>query len=200
MRVLLTGGSGLLASHMTIEADRPSHQELDITKPIKPGQYDLIIHAAAYTGVAEAETERRACYDTNVTGTFNMLEAYPNTPFVFISSEYAHKPVNFYSVTKSLGEQMVMTHPHHLIIRTLFKPRPFPFEYAFRDQVTQGDYVDVIAELIEATIADWDRTSKLMYIGTGRKTMLELALQTRLDVKENSVKDIKSVKIPADYL
>lgn len=199
MKVLMTGGSGLLAKYLKIEADRPTHQELNIAEDIiKPQECDLIIHCAAYTDVVKAESDKFKCFRTNVFGTLNLLEAYPQTPFVYISSEYAHKPVNFYSTTKSLAEQLVMNHPQHLIIRTLFKPRPWPYDKAFQDQWTLGDYVDVIAEKIEKEISEWDRQSKMIYVGTGRKTMYELAKETKPDVVPNSIKEMP-VKIPSDY-
>lgn len=199
-KVLLTGGSGLLGSHLEIEADRPTHQELDITESCKEGKtYDLIVHCAAYTDVQGAETDRMRCLEVNVNGTLNLLEAYPDTPFVFISSEYAFKPVNFYALTKSLAEQLVATHPNHLIIRTLFKPRPFPYPKAFVNQYTLGDYVDVIAPLIIQEIEKWDRKSKMVYIGTGRKSIYDLAKQTK-NVEPIMVEEITAVKIPKDYL
>lgn len=196
--ILLTGGSGLLGKHLKIEADRPSHDELDILN-FHPKPYDLIVHGAAYTNVEQAEIDRMNCFKTNVEGTLNLLNQYPNVPFVFISSEYAHKPVNFYSLTKSIAEQLVTYHTApYLIIRTLFKPYPWPFDKAFKDQWTRGDYVTEIAPRIDNIIKEWDRKSKMVYVGTRRKTMYELAKETRPDVIPNSIKDMK-VKLPSDY-
>jgi dTDP-4-dehydrorhamnose reductase len=197
--ILITGASGLLGRHLKIEADRPTHNELDITKPIEPKSYELIVHCAAWTKVEQAETDRLECFDVNVRGTLNLLNAYSNTPFVYISSEYARNPVNFYSLTKSLAEQLVTYHAApYLIIRTLFKPYPWPYAYAFKDQHTMGDYVTYIAPKIDKVIQEWDRKSKLIYVGTGRKTMYEMALETKPDVIGNSIKDMK-VKLPYDY-
>lgn len=196
---LLVGASGLLGTHLKIEAGRPTHQELDITQPITPKKYDLIIDCAGYTKVEQAEIERLKCFDVNVRGTLNLLNAYPTTPFVFISSEYAFAPKNFYGLTKMLAEQLVMTHPNYLIIRTLFKPEPFPHPRAFTDQFTMGDGVSKIAPRIEKAIEEWDFKSKLIYIGTGRKSMYELAKATRPDVLPMSRKEIKTVNIPQDY-
>jgi len=199
-KILLTGSSGLLGRHLKLKADRPSHKKLDITKPIKPGKYDLIIHCAAYTKVELAEEERLKCFDVNVRGTLNLLNAYPNTPLVYISSEYASNPVNFYALTKYLAEELISHHSNFLIIRTLFKPRPWKYPKAFIDQWTQGDYVDVIAPLIEKEIKNWDRKGKTtIYVGTERKTIYELAKQTRPDVGKMSIYDIKSVMLPEDY-
>ncbi len=204
MKILLTGGSGLLGTelqkYMTVVA--PSHKDLDITKPIQHKKpFDLIIHAAAYTDVVKAEKEQEACFATNVTGTINLCEAYPDTPFVYISSEYAKDPVNYYAKTKQLAEEEVKKREKkYLIIRTLFKPSPFPFPRAFIDQYTEGDYADIIIPLVVNAIQEWNKkTSKLIYIGTGRKTIFELAKRTRPDVKTMSIKEITAVKLPADY-
>ena len=43
------------------------------------------------------------------------------------------------ALTKRMAEDLVRYHPNHLIIRTLFKATPWPFEKAFIDQWTEGD-------------------------------------------------------------
>lgn len=204
MRILLTGGSGLLGTelqkHLTFDA--PSMAIFDITKPFWQGNYDLIVHAAAYTSVIKAEKEWEECLKVNYIGTRKMREVYQDIPFVYISTEYVSSTTeNYYGFTKWLGEQAVKTCKPYFIIRTLFKPRPFPWDRAFIDQYTNGDYVDVIAKLIAKEIVNWDRkTSLLTYVGTGRKTMYDLAKQTRPDVLPCSVKDIQGTVIPSDYL
>lgn len=208
LNILLTGGAGKLGTELVKHFPddfvfAPPSSELDITKPIKKGNYDLVIHAAAYTKVAEAESGKgkKDCFKINVEGTKNLLETYEGTPIVFISSEYAKHPTTFYSGTKTVGELFCQLYAKpYLIIRTLFKPRPYPFEVAFGDQFTRGDYVDTIARLIAQEIKKWNKkTSKYVHVGTKRKTMYELAKQTRPDVKMNSIKDIQGVSIPADY-
>ncbi len=200
MKILMTGGSGLLCKHLKIEADRPTHQKLDITQAIKPKNYDLIIHCAAYTSVEKAEIEREKCFDVNFKGTVNLLKAYPATPFVFISTEYADCPINFYSISKRMAEDKVKEHPKYLIIRTLFKATPWKYETAFIDQWTTGDQVEIIVPLIEQAINDWDKTiSKLMYIGTGRKRIYDIAVKSKPNVIPNLTTDIKTVRIPTDY-
>ncbi len=201
---LITGASGLLGQHLKIEADRPSHAEMDITDiPLNwdvYNYYDLMIHCAAFTNVQGAEDRKKECFDVNVKGTLNLLNAYPDTPMVYISSEYARNPTNFYSLTKQMAEELVLYRGNCLIIRTLFKATPWPFDKAFTDQYTSGDYVDVIAPLIEEEINKWGRTGKrLVYVGTGRKTIYDLAVRTKPDVIPNSIKDMK-VPIPSDYL
>jgi len=206
MKILLTGGSGLLGQYLKIKADRPSHKNLDITNAhwldvySQIHRYDLIVHVAAYTDVQKAETKKQECFKVNVNGTLNLLTVYPNTPIVYISSEYSYRPVNFYSLTKHIAEKLIMEQKNYLIIRTLFKATPWPFDKAFKDQMTQGSYVDKIAPKIDKVINDWSRRGKRMiYVGHGgRKTMLELARQTKPDVIPNSVDDME-VPIPKDY-
>ena len=207
MKILLTGGSGMLGTEMKkyLKFFAPSHKDFDITKPkTLKGYYNTedltIIHCAAYTNVPKAEIEKDKCFGINVTGTYNMVEAFSNAYFVYISSEHVFpEPLNFYCKTKLWGEEIVKVHhANHLIIRTLFKKNPFPYEYAFFDQITDGDYVDVITPMIVKEILK--QTKGTINIGTGRKTMFELARRTRPDIKANSVDDIKNVKLPHDYI
>jgi len=207
MKILVTGGTGKLATELKkhLKGDYLGKKDFDFTKPIKlKKKYDLILHAGAYTDVKKSEFEgKKKCFAVNVYGTFNLVQNYKDTPFVFISSEFALHPFTVYSLTKKLGEEIVKTHPRHLILRTLFKPNPFPFPKAYIDQYTQGDYVDIIAELLAKKIAKWDKkTSSLEYLGTGRKTMFELAKRTRPDVLPNSIEDYTKeagIFVPKDY-
>lgn len=205
MDILLTGGNGLFGKELRkhLKVDAPSHAKFDIVSDTIPKEsYDLVIHAAAYTDVVKAEKDRLKCFAVNVIGTFRLAKQVPHTPFVYISSEYAHNPVNYYGETKLAGETAVKAVcDTYLIIRTLFKPRPFPFKKAFINQLTQGDYVDVITKLIVKEIKKWDKkTSKTVYVGTGRKTIFSLALQTNKRVEPASVFDVEGVVLPHDYL
>lgn len=202
--ILLIGSSGLLGQNLKIEADKPTHKELDITGIIIPKKYDLIVLVAAYTDTTKAEIDRWNCFNVNCNGVINVLESYPNTPIVYISSEYANNPVNFYSLTKSIGEQLVTFHTApNLIIRTLFKPHPYPYQYAFTDQYTLGSNITDVAPMIDGMIKDWDRKeSKTVYTDFGRKTLFELAKKTKPDVKGNTTAEwskITGVKYPTDY-
>lgn len=204
-KTLITGGTGRLAAELKkhLEGEYVGAEHWDLTQPIQKEDYDLIVHMAAYTDVKKAESEPYLCFQINVYGTLNLVRAYHDTPFVYISTEYAHQPIGVYALSKKLGEEVVKTHPRHLILRTLFKPNPWPFPKAYRDQYTQGDYVDVIAKLLAEKVGGWDRnTSEFAFLGTGRKTMFELAKRTRPDVEPNSVDEFiqaTGVPIPKDY-
>lgn len=196
---LITGGTGRLATELKkhLEGEYVGIEHWDFTYDVPRGYYDKIIHMGAYTNVMKAEKEADKCFQTNVFGTFKMVQMYKNTPFVYISTEYAKNPLGVYALTKQLGEEIVKTHPNHLILRTAFKPKPWPFDYAYIDQYTQGDYVDVIAKILAKMILEWDGKSDFRYLGTERKTMFQLAQQTKPDVKPNKVDDyVHSIGLP----
>ncbi len=206
-KILITGGTGRLGKELQkhLAGHYVGTEDFDFTGKIPEAEYDLIVHAGAYTDVRRAEHEdKEKCFMVNVYGTFNLISHYKNTPFIYVSSESAKYPFSVYALSKKLAEEIVEAHPRHLILRTLFKPNPFPFPMAYIDQYTQGDYVDVIAELLAKRVKEWDRkTSSLEYLGTGRKTMFELAKRTRPDVVPNNVDDYvkeAGVYIPKDYL
>lgn len=207
MKILITGGTGRLGTELKkhLSGHYVGSKDLDFTKEILKGKYDLILHIGAYTNVRKAEFEdKNKCFMVNAYGTFNLVQTYKDTPFIYISSESVkNPPFNTYSLSKKLGEEIVQTHPNHLILRTLFKPNPFPFDKAYVDQYTQGDYVDVIAKLLAEKVMKWDKkTSALEYLGTGRKTIFELAKRTRPDILPNSVDDYvkeTGVAVPKEY-
>ena len=200
----VSGGTGRLAGELKkiLEADYFGVEHFDFTYEVPKKDYELIIHMGAWTDIVKGEVEREKCFDTNVKGTWNMVEAYRDTPFLYISTEYAHHPeLSVYALSKQLGEEIVKTHPHHLILRTSFKPRPWAYDYAYDDQWTIADYTDVIAKELVDYVNLWDRkTSYFGYMGTGRKRMIDLAKQTKPDVKPNKVSDYKyGHLIPKDY-
>ncbi len=209
MKILYTGGSGLLGKYLSkfIDFEAPSHTEFDITRPetLKGYPYggggpEIVIHAAAYTDVPKAEIEKDKCFAINVTGTFNMIKAFPEAYFVYISSEQVKIPTNFYLYTKLWGEEIVKAHhKKYLIIRTLFKDNPFPYKEAFINQWTCGDSVDIIAPMIakEVMLAKVNQTIDVV---TERKTIFELARRTRPDIRGILVEDVKNVKLPTDYI
>lgn len=193
--ILLTGGSGLLGRELRKHMDcvAPSRDEFDVERPRLPEGVSMIVHAAAYTDVARAEVEREECYGVNVLGTLNM--ALLGLPLVYISTAYvfdgmrgdyceddATNPINVYARTKELGEHMARRAPRWLIIRTLFKPRPFEHPSACTDQYTNGDYVDVIAPMLASAITmfyEYKMSNRVLHIGTTKRSMYELAKQTR---------------------
>lgn len=193
MKVLLTGGSGQLGSELQKLRNywAPSHERMDITDEqsvfwelsaaIKP---DLILHAAAYTNTSAPDTHPQAasqCFRTNVLGTRYIVNQ-AQCPIIFISTETAIEPYNFYALTKVQAELEIRRHKYpYVIVRTSFRDDPFEYPQAATDMYTIADTVPRIASLINELI-DRPITNTLAYVGTGCKTMYELARQTRPDV------------------
>lgn len=101
------------------------------------GQFDAVIHLAARAGVRPSIEAPELYIDTNIKGTFNLLEACKRTgcnKFVFASSSSVYgvnKKVPFseedailqtispYAMTKMAGEQMCSNYSHLYDIRTV---------------------------------------------------------------------------------
>ena len=190
-----------------LECYAPSSKELDLTQKITvPRETDLIVHCAAYTDVEGAEFNQQLCYDINTEGTYQLAKL--GIPMVYISTEYVFdgergnyhedsplNPVNYYAKTKAWGEEACYE-TDFIIIRTLFKKRPWKYPAAFEDQYTSGDYVDVIAPMIAKAIIGHDVFNDVLHVGTGRKSIYELASQSR-EVKKIRRRDVK-VDLPED--
>lgn len=148
MKLLVTGYKGQLgydvvneAHSRGIEAVGVDIDEMDITNAqqvndvIKAGDYDAVVHCAAWTAVDKAEEPElldkvRA---VNATGTQNIVNVckeldipvmYFSTDYVFDGqgttpwNEYDERhPLNVYGRTKYEGELAVEAYPKHFIIR-----------------------------------------------------------------------------------
>ena len=210
MKILLTGGSGRLGGELKkiIKCDAPLKSEFDIL--YSPTdillEYDLVVHCAAYTSVEDAEIDRAVAYRINVEGTKRISDA--GVPILYISTEHVFdgekgnykecdipNPANYYALTKLLGEFTL--NDKSKIIRTSFKERPFVYPKAFVDQWTSGDYADVIAKEIKIVIDNFDKLPRIMNVGTSKKSIYELAKQSR-EVEPVSRLDNLKTKSPKD--
>jgi dTDP-4-dehydrorhamnose reductase len=220
--ILLTGGNGRLGKELKqlLEVVAPPSQELDITNPASVqaalGQHqpNLLVHAAAYTNVSGAESEKAKCWQVNVEGTRNLVKAAltHNLPLVYISTDYVFYgdkgmykeedplgPVrNYYALTKLIAEELVRLVPKCLVIRTSFRPREWPYPTAFDDVYTSQDYVDLIAPEIALAIQHVRNIPyETLHIATERKSVYDLAKRRKSDVQRGS-KANANVSLPDD--
>ena len=222
-RTLLTGGSGRLGRELKERLPDllcPTSKELDITCPdsisaaLERLQPQLIVHAAAYTDVAGAESDRQLCWQVNVAGTRNLVRAAweRKLAFIHISTDYVFfgdagmyregdppgPTRNYYALSKLTAEEVVRVLEHHLVIRTSFRPRAWPYPVAFDDLFTSQDYVDVIAPDIALAI---ERLNEIpfstLHIATERKSVYDLARKRKADVRRGS-KVGAGVSLPDD--
>ncbi len=152
MKILLTGGSGDLATVLTpeLEARGDTPLRLDIISPRdqrgvarlgsvldRPARrralegVDGVVHIAAWHGIHDATKQRDAYafWDLNVTGTFNVFEAAARAgvaKIVYLSSTSARSRESVYGHTKVLGEEIARTYAarHAMQVITL-RPRGF---------------------------------------------------------------------------
>jgi dTDP-4-dehydrorhamnose reductase len=120
-RVLITGAGGQLGTALAEVfpwADARGHGALDVTREI-PRDYDLVLHAAAWTDVDGAEADPEGAEAVNVLGTRNVVAA--GAPVVYFSSDYVFdgrkgepylesdepNPLGAYGRTKLAGEREV---------------------------------------------------------------------------------------------
>ena len=205
MRILLTGGSGLLGSalqQLSPDILAPSRAELDITDRYAVSAYiashnpDIVIHAAAVTNNREVEDDPTEALEVNIKGTANVALTClkRRTRIVYLSTDYVYKgekgnyseseqidPFNLYAWTKLGGESAVRAVPNHLIIRTSFGAEQFDYDAAFTDKWTSKDYVDVIApQVLEAARSP---LTGLLNIGSERRSIYEYAKSRNPNVK-----------------
>ena len=223
MTILLTGGSGRLGSELRAlipDIIAPTSAELDLThassiyEALQTHQPEVVVHTAAYTDVKGAETEKNACWQVNVKGTRNLVQALSgtDTTLVHISTDYVFygdtgnyredDPVgpvrNYYALSKLVAEEVARLAERHLVIRTSFRPREFPYPVAFADVFTSQDYVDIIAPEIALAVRHVHEIPfDTLHIATERKSVYDLARRRNQEVKPGCKADA-GVSLPDD--
>lgn len=203
MKILVFGGTGLLGTHLKkhLKATYLGSKDCDIrdyrsvSRTIRKYRPSLVVNAAAYTDVSGAEKNYFDCWSVNSFGA-SVIASYSKS-LIFISTDYVPAVVNNYAKTKENGEHHSKSAKKWMIIRTSFKPRPYPYQKVPSDMWTSCDYVDVIAPMIANEIKNF-RHGETINVGTGRKKLIDLARQTRDDIIAIKRSDIKSVKLPRD--
>ena len=146
MKIFLTGKNGQLGHklekdlkqiHEVVATDRNTLDLLD-TQLIEDSIYqvkpDLIINAAAYTNVDQAEKEKDLAFKVNTLAPKVLSRAAKelDIAIIHISTDYVFdgtkegaygeddqvNPLSVYGMTKWQGEEFVRQHPKHFILRT----------------------------------------------------------------------------------
>jgi dTDP-4-dehydrorhamnose reductase len=206
MKILMSGGMGLLGRHLKeIEPSiiSLSREEMDVSnydnilEQIKNYSPDIFLHLAAFTDNRKLEKNPKKAIQDNIIGTSNVtlscLET--NVRLVYISTDYVFSgrkglykeddellPINKYAWSKLGGECAVKQYGNSLIIRTSIGPSLFPYDQAFVDMWTSKDTVEVLAPMIlKATKSN---VTGILNLGTSRKNMFEYAKKLNSNVHE----------------
>ncbi len=131
MKILITGNSGYIGSHLTQILNKRTDLELygldnnipiisiknffhsDITQPeelewLKQNiVFDCIIHLAAKVSVAESVKDPTLYYVTNTLGTLNILKNIKTKKFVHASTGAAENMISPYGISKRAAEEIV---------------------------------------------------------------------------------------------
>jgi len=164
--VLVTGSGGMLGSDIALAFQRSAtvlafnREQLDIARKSDVDRIlfgkrpSLVINCAAFTKVDEAESKRNEAFNTNVKGVGILASscrkigaalAHFSTDYVFDGKKKGgyietdrKRPLNYYGLTKSLGEDMIQQRmDNYFIVRTswLFGKHGNNFVEAIRRQM-----------------------------------------------------------------
>ena len=198
MRKLILG-DGLLGSEIHRQAGweyiSRKKDQIDFRNPDSYKNYlkefDIIINCIGHVDVYS--DDKQTHWDVNYKAVTELVDlcnegdiklVHISTDFVYSNSiENASEddvPVhngNWYGYTKLLSDAHVqLKSDNYLLIRTSYKPKPFPYEKAWTSQKGNFDYVDEIATIIIKLI---ERNLNGVYnVGTELKTMFDLAKKT----------------------
>ncbi len=221
MTTVVTGGSGNLAR--VLKGTRPeykflSRNDLDVTdrdavlRVFDKERPAMCIHLAAITNVAACETDHEMAYSINTIGCRNVADAciehrtyvvYTSTDYVFDGDKGMYKeddppnPINYYGLTKLLGEFEIRRVPKHLIIRGTMKQdtgwkHPKVPNDIYQSLLHYSQYSWILLQLIEKNITG------LIHVGNKRYNLYEYAALRRADVEPIKRSDIKTVRLPGD--
>ena len=190
------------------------------------GDSAVVVHAAAFTDVKLAEREQGACFAVNVLGTRHVAAACArhDAVLVHVSTDYVFSgdadparaerggyreddprgPTrNHYAQTKLLAEDEARAAPRHLVLRTSFRPRVWPYETGFTDVRTSQAYVDELAPELALAIALAPRLIAqgvhTLHVAGEPTTVFELARRRKADVRPASKADA-GVDLPDDVV
>jgi dTDP-4-dehydrorhamnose reductase len=161
--------------------------------------YDTVINCIAHTDTYSDDKTKH--WDINYKAVADLV-SFCNTnqiKIIQISTDhiYANSEPNateetvpqhlgtWYGYTKLLGDAHVqMAANDYLIIRESHKPYPFPYKEAWNDQLTNGDYVPVIASLIVKLVNN--DANGVYNVGTEEKTWYYLTKDEFNTIPSNS--------------
>lgn len=149
-------------------------------------KYDVVINCIAFTDTYS--TDKQKHWDVNYKAVADLVDFCNNwgIKLVHISTDHIYTnskprtseeevPVHmetWYGYTKLLGDGHVQLRcKDYLVIRESHKPYPFPYKVAWLNQTTNGDYVNIISEIIIKLINN--NSTGVFNVGTNEKNWYE---------------------------
>ena len=169
-------------------------------------KYDVIVNCIANTNTYSTNKEEH--WDVNYKGLADLVDFCNKwkIKLVHISTDYVYTnstpeasendiPIhgnNWYSYTKLLADAYIeLRSNNYLICRETHKPKPFPYNKAWIDQIGNFDYVDKISSIIIQLIKI--DSVGIFNIGTELKSIYELANRTI-----SAIPVLKPNNVPSD--
>jgi dTDP-4-dehydrorhamnose reductase len=150
-------------------------------------EYDTIVNCIAYTKTYEQDFDNawsiNCVYLNKLIEITNML----NQKLIHISTDYIYAnsvtnaseedvPVHlgtWYGYTKLVGDALVqLRSKNYLICRLSHKPYPYPYDNAWVDIKTNGDFVNVISEMVINLIRS--NENGVYNVGTEEKSIYDM--------------------------
>jgi dTDP-4-dehydrorhamnose reductase len=205
MNKVLVLGDGLLGGEIVKQTGwdcvsrKKTNFNVDDLESSIPSGYNIILNCIANTNTYSEDKEGH--WNLNykfVNNLINYCNSH-NIKLVHISTDYIYTgsiinatendvPVhcnNWYGYTKLLGDGLVqLLSNNYIVYRCTHKPKPFPYDNAWVDQIGNFDYVDEISKLIIEGI--YKNLQGVYNIGTEEKSIFELASKTKLVNPVNS--------------
>lgn len=217
MHIVVTGASGLVGTYLSkiLDFTPLGHKDMDILNPVETKQVikklnpDVVVHLAGLTDVAKGDIQKDFFYQVNVIGTRNVALACEDCTMMYWSTEYIFdgekgnyseydtpSPINYYGLTKLLGEYETRYAKNSVIVRTALKPRPYKHSKVPKGIFSTGGYIDDMAREYKLAIQNYDQLPSIINIGLEKKSLADLARETR-EVEEVSFESLP-IKIPRD--
>lgn len=118
MNIVVTGAKGYIGKVLVdqlknkegINVIKHDIDTWDIRKPYPEGftrDVSVVIHLAGLIKVGESVKDPWSYYKTNILGTMNVMDAFPNAKMIFASTGAAFDPQNPYAKSKIICEDMI---------------------------------------------------------------------------------------------
>lgn len=178
LKVLITGASGQLGQELMARAGPAGfapvglgHSELDIAdraaveRAMASADPDLVVNAAAYTAVDQAESEPERAFAINAEGPRHLARAcaMAKVPLIHVSTDYVFDgaksdgyveddpvaPLQVYGASKEAGERAVREElAEHLIVRTawVYSSHHRNFVLTMRQLAAERDELRVVGD------------------------------------------------------